>query len=151
MSLENAYLFQEMTSRLKDEISRIALEEFHEKGAFLFHAGDPAGCLYILQEGRVRLSMRGTGHIAHIVSDPGDAIGWSSMVAQDIYTASAECIVPVRVLKFEKQKLAEVLQKDPVGGFAFYKRLAEIIGRRLVASYRATLSVHGDRDPRSYG
>jgi hypothetical protein len=32
-----------------------------------------------------------------------------------------------------------------------FKRLAALMGRRLVRSYRATLSVHGEREPRPGG
>ena len=151
MPIERIYLFEEMSEQSRSEIFRIAAEESYGKGGFLFQAGDPADYLYILQEGRVRLCVQGAGHIAQIISDPGDIIGWSSMVGHDSYTASAECLTPIRLLKFERNRLAETLQKDPVSGLSFYKRLAHMIGRRLAASYGATLSVHGQRDPHSYG
>ena len=151
MPLDRAFLFQGMSDESRQEVARIAEEEFHEKGAFLFNAGDPAESLFILKEGRVRLSVRGAGHIAHIVSDSGDAIGWSSMAENELYTASAECLVPVRVLKILNAELARILENDPSSGISFYRRLAQLIGRRLVASYGATLSVHGQRDSRSWG
>jgi len=151
MQLDRAFLFQGMSDERREEIARIANEESHEKGSFLFKAGDPAEYLYILTDGRVRLSVRGTGHIAQIVSDPGDSIGWSSMAENEVYTASAECLLPVTLLKIHNAKLERILEKDPVAGISFYRRLAQLIGRRLVASYGATLSVHGQRDPRSWG
>ena len=151
MRLERAFLFQGMSGERRDEIAGIAKEEHHDKGSFLFKAGDPAEFLYILEEGRVRLSVRGTGHIAHIVSDPGDSIGWSSMAENEVYTASAECLLPVVLLKIHNADLTRILERDPAAGISFYRRLAQLIGRRLVASYGATLSVHGQRDPRSWG
>jgi CRP-like cAMP-binding protein len=151
MTLEKAYLFQGMSEQARSEASRIAAEERHETGELLFDTGDPAEHLYILVEGRVRLSTGGAGHIAHIVSDPGDAIGWSSMAGNESYTASAECLGPVKVLKFQRDRLVKLLENDPVSGMSFYRRLAELIGRRLVASYGATLSVHGERHPKYWG
>jgi len=151
MALEISFLFQGIGDQANAAIARIAVDEVHQAGDFLFKAGDPADCLYILQEGRVRLSVRGTGHIAQIVSEPGDALGWSSMVENDNYTASAECLLPVRVLKLDRDKLMRVLEADPAAGMLFFRRLSQLIARRLVASYGATLSVHGQRDPRSWG
>ena len=151
VTLDQAYLFRDVTAQTRAEISRIAAEESHEAGKLLFEAGDAAEHLYMLVEGRVRLSTRGTGHIAHIVSDAGDAVGWSSMAGNEAYTASAECLGPVKVLKFDTDRLVKVLEKDPVSGMSFYRRLAEVIGRRLVASDGAALSLHGDRNPQYWG
>lgn len=151
MSIANSYLFQGMSKETQNMVREIAAAESHPKGTFLFRVGDPADYLYILQEGRVRLSVGDSGHIAHVVSEPGDAIGWSSMVENEGYTASAECLLPVSVMKIEKRALIKILEKDPVSGLTFFRRLAGVIGRRLVNSYKATVSLHGERDPRSYG
>jgi CRP-like cAMP-binding protein len=89
--------------------------------------------------------------LAHVASDPGDVIGWSSLVGNNTYTASAECLGPVKVSKIEKYQLDQILHEDPVSGMTFFKHLAALIGRRLVDSYKATLTAHEEREPRSYG
>ena len=151
MPLESVYLFQEVGEQARNEIAQIATEESYPQGAFLFHAGDPADHLYILQKGWVRLSVARRGLLSHIVSEPGEAIGWSSMAGNGVYTASAECLIPVTVLKIGKERLNQILEADPASGLAFYRRLARMIGRRLVASYGATLSMQSSGDTRSYG
>ena len=88
MFIENSYLFQSMSKETQNKVREVAVGESHPKGAFIFRVGEPANHLYILQEGRVRLSVGDKGHIAHVVSDPGDAIGWSSMVENEGYTAT---------------------------------------------------------------
>jgi len=89
--------------------------------------------------------------LAHVASDPGDVIGWSSLVGNNTYTASAECLGPVKVSKIEKSQLDQILHEDPVSGMTFFKHLAALIGRRLVDSYKATSAAHGIQEPRSYG
>jgi len=150
MSLQKSVLFQEVSPHTVGEIAHIAVQESHAPGAFLFKTGDPAIHFYILEEGRIRLSVSGTGLLAQIVCEPGEALGWSSMVGSDAYTASAECLGLVKVLKFDSVALMRLLEQDPAGGLSFYKRLAGLIGKRLVASYGATLSVHGERAAKSY-
>jgi CRP-like cAMP-binding protein len=151
MALESAYLFQEVSEQTRGEITRIATEESYSQGAFLFHAGDPAAHLYLLQKGWVRLSVARRGLLSHVVSEPGEAIGWSSMAGTGVYTASAECLIPVTVLKIGQEKLSEILERDPASGLCFFRRLARMMGRRLVASYGATLSMQFPGDTRSYG
>jgi CRP-like cAMP-binding protein len=151
MPWQSAYLFQEVSEQTGSEIAQIAIEESYSQGAFLFHVGDPAAHLYILQKGWVRLSVARRGLLSHVMSDPGEAIGWSSMAGNGVYTASAECVIPVTVLKIGKEKLNLILEKDPASGLSFYRRLARMMGRRLVASYGATLSMQFPGDTRSYG
>lgn len=151
MILASAYLFRDLSQRALEAISQIAVEESHLQEAFLFQSGDSAQYLYILQEGRVRLSVVRTGHLAHIISEPGEAIGWSSMAGNGQYTASAQCLVPVRVLRIEHGQLNAILENDPTSGLTFFRQLAILIGKRLAESYSATLSVQAAQDPRSYG
>jgi len=44
-----------------------------------------------------------------------------------------------------------LLEQDPVSGLQFYRRLAYLIGLRLVDCYAAMAPLQGERGPRSYG
>ncbi len=148
---EMAYLLQGISAETRERILATAGEESRAKGEFLFHQGEAASHFYILREGRIRLSVGSTELLAFVAGSSGDIIGWSSLVENGTYTASAECLVPVKVLKIEKRQLDEILRQDPASGMAFFKHLAALVGRRLVKSYRATLSVHGEREPQPGG
>jgi CRP-like cAMP-binding protein len=151
MYLDTAYLFGGMREETRERILETALEESHAPGEFLFHQDDPASNFYILMEGRVRISVGPRGLLAHVASDPGDMIGWSSLVGNPTYTASAECLSSVKVSKIEKSQLDKILSEDPLSGMTFFKHLAALIGRRLAESYGAALTGHGVQEPRSYG
>ena len=151
MYIDTAYLFEGLREETRKKILATAVEESHAQGDLLFHQDDPALNFYILIEGRVRISIGPQGLLAHVSSDPGDMIGWSSLVGNNTYTASAECLGPVKVDKIEKSQLDKILHEDPESGMAFFKHLAALIGLRLVDSYRATLAAHGGPEPRSYG
>jgi CRP/FNR family cyclic AMP-dependent transcriptional regulator len=151
MYLDNAYLFQGMGEETRKKILETATEESYAPGDFIFHQGDSARHFYVLVEGRVRISVGAQNLLAHVASDLGDVIGWSSLLENNSYTATAECLAPVKVLKIADSELDRILQADPASGMIFFKRLAMLIGRRLVKCYKATLSLHGDREPRSYG
>jgi CRP-like cAMP-binding protein len=151
MYVETAYLFHGISTETREKILAAASEESHQPGEYLFREGEAAIHFCILQEGRVRLSVGAKGLLAYVASAPGDIMGWSSLTENPTYTASAECRSPVKVLKLDKQRLDQILTEDCVSGMAFFKNLAALIGRRLVSSYQATLSVHGDRAPGAGG
>ena len=145
------YLLQGISDETRRKILATAEEETHAPGEFLFHRGEATRHFFILREGRVRLSVGDTELLAFVAGSPGDIIGWSSLVENGTYTASAECLVRVKVLKIEKRQMDEILNQDPASGMSFFKHLAALVGRRLVKSYRATLSVHGERGPEPGG
>jgi len=142
-----AYVFQGITEITRQRILESAREESYAQRDFIFRQGEPARHFFVLREGRVRLSLGQGQLLAYVASDPGDLVGWSGLVENETYTASAECLVPVKALRIETQRLDEILLQDPASGMAFFKNLAAIIGRRLVKSYQATLSIHGEREP----
>lgn len=146
-----ALLFQGVAEVTRERILESAREESFSEGDFMFRQGESARHFFILGDGRVRLTLGQGALQAYMASTPSELIGWSSLVENEVYTASAECLVPVKVLRIDKQRLDEILLQDPASGMVFYKNLAAIIGRRLVKSYQATLSVHGYREPQPGG
>ena len=145
MLLRAAFLFQDLSEATLEAVAGIAAEESHAAGTFLFRADDAATDLYILAEGRVRLSVIRGGALAHTVSGPGEAMGWSSMAGLEAYTASAECTAPTTVMRIPSEPLMRILKGDPASGFQFFRRLSAQIGGRLVESYGATLSMQGHK------
>ncbi len=86
-----------------------------------------------------------------MISEPGEVLGWSSLVKHAEYTLSARCVGPARLIRIENRVLLHLLEKDPAAGFLFFRHLSELIALRLVNSYKATVSVHGERAAQSYG
>jgi CRP-like cAMP-binding protein len=147
----HADIFEGMTEVTRQRILECASQESYAPGEFLFRQGNPVLHFFILTEGRVRLSLGREERLAYVDSHPGDLIGWSTLVENETYMGSAQCLVPVKALRIEKQRVEEILLQDPVSGMVFFKNLAALIGRRLVKSYQAILSVHGERGPQPGG
>jgi CRP-like cAMP-binding protein len=148
---ESAYLFQGISEETRKKILGIAREVFFGPGDFLFREDEAAPNFFILNEGRIRLSVGPKQLLTYVASSVGDIIGWSSLVGNDTYTASAECLASTKVLRIEKHQLDQVLGEDPVSGMNFFKHLAGLVGRRLVKSYRAALPPHREREPQPGG
>ncbi len=145
MAIEECELFRGMSPEFIVAVRGHLLEERYDAGALLYRQGRPADYLYILAEGRVRVILSDHGQMTLVVSKPGDAIGWSSLIEHEVHTASAECLVPCRVNKIASEKLAEIFDKDPVNGLQFYRRLAKLFRKQLVDTYRMIPAAHGEK------
>jgi len=151
MIIQESELFKGLSPEIINEIAENMIEEFYGKGSFIFKDTYLAEHFYILEQGKIRLSVGQKGRMTHLISNPGETFGWSSLVGREIYTASAECLDPSKVIKIEKGNLNRVFEKDPASGMLFFKRLAGIIGERLTSSYSALLSAYKGEELPSYG
>jgi CRP-like cAMP-binding protein len=145
MIIERASLFQGMSPQFLQSIGKCLAWHSGPAGTYLFRRGDPADHLYILGEGRVRLSYGEEGQIALVVTSPGDAFGWSCLIEREAYTASAECLVATTVARLQKQDLTRIFDQDSVSGLAFYRRLARLLAERLTDFYKYIPAAHGEK------
>ncbi len=106
-----------------------------DEGEILFNAGDPAHHFYILIKGRVELSLDDAGPVIYMAKYPGEVIGWSSLVGRDVFSASAQCRESTKLLKFDRDRFLEILQKNPANEALLFKRLAEMLGNRILELY----------------
>jgi CRP-like cAMP-binding protein len=122
------------------KIMNVAEKKSYGKGQFLFHEGDPADNFYVLIKGQVKLSIGEAGQMVYTVDRAGEAFGWSSLIERDVYSASGECQQDTLLQKFDSSALVNILEQDPANGLIFIKRLAGLIGNRLVWSYKMITS-----------
>lgn len=151
MYLKQKDIFWRMSKDFVKQIMDIAESQTHKKGEWLFREGDPANSFYILLKGHIKLSLGQTGHIVYVVSNAGEAFGWSSLIGRDCFSASAECMAPSKLLIWDKNKLQKILEKNPADSLLLYKRLAELLGNRLLQSYTIISSVSPAETFASYG
>jgi CRP-like cAMP-binding protein len=136
MYFEQTRLLRGMKRDFLKELMDIAIKESHDKGYFFFQRGNRANHFYILTKGNVRIRLGEAGDVVYIVDRPGEAFGWSSLVGRDVYSASAECKESTTLLKIDANRLQKILEKEPTSGLIFFKRLAGILGDRLLQSYK---------------
>jgi CRP-like cAMP-binding protein len=151
MFIQQTDLFQGMDKDFVKETYAITTKQSSKEGEVLFSEGDQARHFYILLKGRVRLGTRDTGQVVHTVSRPGEAFGWSSLVGRDIYSASAECVQPAKLLKIDREDFQKILEKDPTNGLSFFRRLAGALGERLINSYGSLGLAQSSEEHRTYG
>ena len=117
------------------EAMRISTRLSLEEGENLFKEGDPAYHFYVLIKGGVELSLGKRGPVVYKARHPGEVIGWSTLVGRDVFSASASCREPAKLLKFDRDSFLEILQKNSANEALLFKRLAEMLGNRLLELY----------------
>lgn len=124
------------------------MKKTYPEGYKLFSVGDPADFFYILMKGSIRLSVGERDRTTYIVEHGGEAFGWSGLVGMPKYSASAECRKESMVMVFAREFVQSVCDADPENGMRFYRRLARMLGNRLIYSYN--LEIDGVTDGLQY-
>ena len=104
-------LFAGLTPAALELISRVATEETHGLGTRLFQHGDPGDKLYVLLEGRIRISrdVPGMGEEALAVLGPGAVFGEMALLDDAPRSADARVHERCRVLSIPKDAFEDLL------------------------------------------
>ena len=106
-----------------------------DEGRSIFNTGDAADHLYVLLKGQVQLSLGDSGPVVYHVRHPGEIIGWSCLVGRETYSASAVCLESTELLRFDRKSFLKILTRNPASEALLFKRLAKMLGNRLLELY----------------
>ena len=151
MFIKEVDLFLGIPSHMIDEIAALATEEVFAAGSILFQSGESADSLFILEEGRVEITIGEEGHTCFPLDRSGDMFGWSALVEPNQYTGSARCVRESKVIRIDGNRLMRIFEKHPTEGLRVMMRLAGVIASRLVKSYQEILTSRKETEVPSYG
>lgn len=152
MYLKQSDLFWHLRHEFVKKVMDQSTKQKHPTGTILFREGDPAHCFYTLIKGRVRLTTgTSSGQVVHTVNHAGECFGWSALLDREAYSASAECTEPTELILIQTEKFTRIIEDDPTNGLRFMKRLAGMIGNRLIQSYQMHRTMHPADEVASYG
>ena len=105
-------------------------------GDVLFDLGAEAESLYLIQRGRIALTlpMQVAGREKDIVIEehvPGQMLGWSALVPPHRFTLKATAPLPTEVLAFRRSELLGYCAVNSRVGQVIALNIAEVVGRRL--------------------
>lgn len=136
-ALRSCEVFSELTEEELLKMLPFCREESYEKDTIMFREGDEADTFYILQEGQISIQYVICPQPDYcqdarmLLDQPGDFMGWSSLVKPGRMTASGYCITDVQLVAIDGSKLKELIEQDSHMGFVIMKELAGSINRRL--------------------
>jgi CRP/FNR family transcriptional regulator, polysaccharide utilization system transcription regulator len=134
-------LFKGLDLNVMGEIADTACTEAsYEKGAVILNEGESANTLYILYKGAVDLKIGGVKTVYRLTAT-SDIFGWSSLVEDAQYTATAIAETDIQVVKIDTRKMNRLFNANPLFGLTVYRRLSAIFNKRLASIYNRFLSI----------
>jgi CRP-like cAMP-binding protein len=135
MQLQQGDLFWGMDKSFVKKAMELATKVAFAEGDYLFHEGDRAADFYILLTGRIKLTLGKSGKVVYMARQAGEIIGWSSLTEREFYSASGRCEESASLLKIESSRFLELLSDEPTSGLTLFKRIATMLGNRLLELY----------------
>ena len=139
-------LFKGLSDEELEKVAALSREEVYGAWTVIFTEGSVAENFYILDEGKVALDMSltptpGVGRRVTVdTMNRGQSFGWSAVGGTPVYTMSARCLGPVKVIAIDGKRLQSLLDENPYLGYRVMARLAALISSRL-KQMRMTLRV----------
>jgi len=115
-------------------LATFSSEERFREGSTVFREGEKGDKLYIVLDGRVRISkfIPGVGEEALAVLDRGDFFGEMALIDDKARSADAKAHDgDATVLSIDRATLNEILSMDPHASLQFLNLLCRMISRRL--------------------
>jgi CRP-like cAMP-binding protein len=151
MIIKQADLFWGMDQDFIRSLMDVSTKESHEKGDILFNEGNPANRFYVMLRGRVEVDIGDDHLITYSVNHAGEAFGWSGLLERERYASSGTCLEHTTLLSFDVKDIQRLCEDNPVNGMMLYKKLAGLLGDRLIANYHMDdLRLH-EETGKSYG
>ena len=151
MIINQADLFWGMDSDFIQSLMNVSTKETHDKGDVLFSEGSPAQRFYVLLRGRVNVDIGEDHLISYDVHHAGEAFGWSGLLERERYASTGTCTEPTILLSFDVKDIMRLCEDNPVNGMMLYRKMAALLGDRLITSYHMDdLRLH-EESSQTYG
>ncbi len=110
-------------------------EERYEGGSIIFREGEVGDRLYVVLDGKVRISkfIPGIGEEALAIFDKGEFFGEMALIDSAPRSADAKAHEgPATVLAIDRKTLDEILRMDPRAAYQFLSLLNRLLCQRLI-------------------
>ncbi len=108
-------LFSGLSEDHLNQIRRIAVDKFYDKGKTVFSEGDECNGFYVVADGRVKIykvSMEGKEQIFHIYG-PGNPFGEVPVFSGQKFPANAQTLFKSHLLFFPKASFVDLISNNP--------------------------------------
>ncbi len=129
-------LFKGVSQRVVAEIGKLGEEVTFNRDEVIFTADEAGSGFYELVEGEVDIVVLEKENMHFIVKRPGEIFGWSALVEPYVYSATARCITPAKVIRIRRDVIENVVKRHPEEGLIIYKHLVGIVAQRLRSAYQ---------------
>ena len=117
-------------------LSDCALQTRFDKDEILFREGDPANRFYLIQKGSVALesNTKDRGNIRIQTIGSGEVLGWSWLIPPYFWHFDARALEPTEAVFLYGPPLRDECEADHDLGYELFKRISQVMLRRLLAT-----------------
>jgi CRP-like cAMP-binding protein len=137
--------FKDMRADYRALIAGCGKNVRFDAGQLMARTEDPASQFFAIRHGRVSIELHSTerGSLILQTLEAGDIIGWSWLFPPYRWTFDVRAIEQVRVISFDGECLRGKCERDPVMGYDFMKRFAQVFMQRLQTARVQLLDLYG--------
>ncbi|MFL5320809.1 MAG: cyclic nucleotide-binding domain-containing protein [Myxococcaceae bacterium] len=131
--LKNVSLFQGLTTAQLQKLAAIAQPKKFEGSAFIFKEGDVGTAIYVVVEGKVRISKNvpGIGEEALAILEKGAYFGEMAVIEDSPRSADAIAHIPCTVLVIEREQLDQLMFTDKDLAYVLLWTFVRTLSERL--------------------
>ena len=123
-------IFKDLSKKELKAIERILHRRTYKSGEVIFHEGDPGVGMYIIEDGRVNITLGKQEKLLAVLSN-GEFFGEIALLSDTPRTAAATAVNESKMLGFFQPDLFGLMETDPKMGNKILHRLAQMIADRL--------------------
>ncbi len=130
-------LLNGLSSAEAEQVLKLGTKIIVPAGTSLFQLGDPADRLFLVERGRIKLTlpMRVQGRDENVFVEergPGQAVGWSAVIPPYRFTLTATAaVLDAVVVALPREALLQYFDVNPASAYKIALNLAVVIGHRL--------------------
>ena len=123
-------IFQDLSRRELRLIERILHKRTYKQNEVLFHEGDPGVGMYIIEHGRVNITLGKDEKLLAVLADT-EFFGEIALLSEIPRTATATSVTESSILGFFQPDLIDLMETNPKMGNKVVLRLAQMMADRL--------------------
>jgi CRP-like cAMP-binding protein len=119
-----------------------------EAGQTIFQEGESANRFYLIEQGEVALRSAARESEPVIIDTVrlGDLLGWSWIFPPHVWHFSARAVHPTSAIFFYGTILREYCEEDHTLGYQLFRRMSEVMTRRLQSAHTRLLASYSTTD-----
>ncbi|MBI3666816.1 MAG: cyclic nucleotide-binding domain-containing protein [Acidobacteria bacterium] len=130
------------------KLAAIAQDVGYREDHVIFHAGERSSHLFLVVSGSVCVEIRTQVYAVCLQSlDAGEAFGWSSLLDRHYTAFQVRARERSTVLQLDAQQLLVACEGDAELGFEIFRRLSELIAKRVMATESRLADFCGGANP----
>ena len=130
-------LLESLSSAEAEQVLKLGTKVVIPPGTSLFRLGDPADRLFLVERGRLKLtlpmSVRGREENVFVEErSPGQTVGWSALIPPYRFTLTATAaLYEAELIALSRKALLEYFAAHAAAGHKIALNLAVVVGHRL--------------------